>query len=96
MFLDLGLESYLRQLTERIMHIDIGFDAYVREIAIILSNLSISYEWNELNACKDDWDKLALKLSKSLNQDNARKLRSVLDRIKQSLGEVNDKFMGII
>ena len=59
MFLDLGLESYLRQLTERIMHIDIGFDAYIREIAIILSNLSISYEWNELNACKDDWDKLA-------------------------------------
>ncbi len=43
MFLDLALESYLRALTERIIHIDIGFDAFIREAAIILSNLCLSY-----------------------------------------------------
>lgn len=43
MFLDLALESYLRALTEKIMHIDIGFETYIREAAIILSNLVLSY-----------------------------------------------------
>lgn len=43
LFLDLALESYIRALTERIIHIDIGFDAYVREAAMILSNLTLSY-----------------------------------------------------
>lgn len=43
MFLDLGLESYLRGLTEKIMSIDIGFENYIREAAIILSNLLLSY-----------------------------------------------------
>jgi len=58
MFLDLALEGYLRALAERIIHIDIGFEAYVRETAIILSNLVLSYQWDELQACKDDWDKI--------------------------------------
>ncbi len=48
LFLDLGLESYLRLLTERIMHLDIGFDSYIREASIILNNLTLSYQWNEL------------------------------------------------
>jgi hypothetical protein len=43
LFLDLGLESYLRVLTESIMHINIGFEAYVREVTIILNNLVFSY-----------------------------------------------------
>ena len=58
MFLDLALEVYLRVLTERIIHIDIGYEAYVREAAIILNNLTLSYQWNELQACKEDWEKL--------------------------------------
>lgn len=40
------------------MHIDIGFEAYVKEIAIILSNLSLSYEWEEIKFIKEDWDKI--------------------------------------
>ena len=90
MFLDLSLESYLRSLAEKIIHIDIGFDSYIREAAIILSNLTLSYEWDELSVCKDDWDKLVQSISKDMHEDNARKLKSVVDRVKQSLGEVND------
>ena len=37
------------------MHIDIGFEAYVQEVALILNNLCLSYQWNELKYCKDDW-----------------------------------------
>ena len=96
MFLDLGLESYLRALTEKIMNIDLGFESFVREGAIILSNLLLSYEWKELQVCKEDWDKLVSTVCKDMQQDNARKLRSVVDRVKQSLGEVNDTYMDVI
>lgn len=93
LFLDLGLETQLRVLTERIIHIDIGFDAFVREASIILCNLSLSYQWSELAVCKDDWEKLVQPLSKGqMNEENARKVKSVTDRIKQSLGEVTDQF----
>jgi hypothetical protein len=43
MFLDLGLEAYLRGLTERVMNVDMGFEGFIREGAIILSNLLLSY-----------------------------------------------------
>lgn len=86
MFLDLGLEAYLRLLTERIMHIDIGFEGYVREAAIILNNLSFSYQWTELSVCKEDWEKLVLPLASQqgggMNEENAKKIKSVTDRVK--------------
>jgi hypothetical protein len=31
-------------------------------------------------------------MAKSLNEDNARKIKSVIDRVKQALGEVNEVF----
>jgi N-dimethylarginine dimethylaminohydrolase len=96
MFLDLGLEAYLRALTERIMHIDIGFESYIREAAIVMSSLVLSYKWEELSACKQDWDQIVMPFSKQINEDNARKIKSVIDRVKNSLGEVNDSYMGII
>lgn len=91
LFLDLGLELYLRVLTEGIMHIDIGFEAYVREVGIILGNLVMSFQWSELAFCKDDWEKLVMPLARGeVSEDNARKFKSVMDRLKQSLGEVTD------
>jgi len=95
-FLDLSLETQLRQLAEKIMHIDIGFETYIREAAIFLSNLCLSYRWDELQACMEDWDHMVQHIAKDLHEDNARKLKSVVDRVKQSLGEVNDSFMGTI
>lgn len=92
LFLDLALEGYSRQLTERIMHIDIGFNAYVREVSIILNNLCLSYDWLELAYCRDDWNLLVGVMSRDLHEDNARKVKSVIDRLKQALGEVNDAY----
>jgi len=89
-FLDLALEAYVRKLSEKIMHIDIGFEAYIREVSIILNNLCLSYQWEELKYCRDDWAVLVQSLAKNLNEDNARKVKSVIDRLKQVLAEVNE------
>ena len=49
-----------------------------------------------MNFCKEDWDKVVQPFCKNMNEDNARKLKSVVDRAKQSLGEVNDQFVAVI
>jgi hypothetical protein len=64
------------------MHIDIGFDAYIREISIILNNLCLSYTWIELNFCRDDWEAFIKNASKPINEDNSKKIKSVIDRLK--------------
>ena len=74
------------------MHIDIGFDAYIREVSVLLNNLALSYQWDEIKFCRDDWNSLVQSLSKSMNEDNARKVKSVIDRLKQLLSEVNEVF----
>lgn len=78
------------------MHIDIGFDAYIHELGIIIRNLSLSYSWLELKYIKDDYNILVKMLSKSLTEDNARKVKSVIDRIKFALGEVNDTYHDVM
>jgi hypothetical protein len=35
-------------------------------------------------------------LAKNLNEDNARKIKSVIDRVKMALGEVNDVFENVM
>lgn len=95
-YLDIGLEAYLRQLTEKIMHIDLNFSVYLQEISIILNHLCLSYQWVELQYCRDDWNQLVLPLSQSLTEDNARKIKSVIDRLKVALGEVNDTYTDLL
>ena len=57
-----------------------------------MQNLCLSYSWKELKYCKDDWEILVRVISKDLHEDNARKVKSVIDRLKQALGEVNDAY----
>jgi hypothetical protein len=72
------------------MHIDIGYQAYVREVCLLLENLKLSYQWEELSVCKDDWDYAASLTDGIHEQDTARKVKSIMDRMRQMLGEVND------
>ena len=95
-YLDIGLEAYMRQLTEKIMHIDMNFSVYIQEISIILNHLCLSYQWIELQYCRDDWNELVLPLSKNLTEDNAKKIKCVVDRLKVALGEVNDAYTGLM
>jgi hypothetical protein len=65
------------------MHLDLGFENYLRETTIILSNLILSYPWLELTYCKEDWEKLVASITKSqLQEDTARRIKSVVDRLK--------------
>ena len=90
--MDLCLEAYVRKLTEQIMHHDIGFEAYVREVGIILQNLRLSYQWHEVKYCRDDWNALVQTTARDMHEDNARKVKSVIDRLKALLSEVNEVF----
>ena len=74
------------------MHIDIGFEAYLREVSILLNNLVLTYKWTELKYLRDDWEMIVRLMAKNLSEDNARKVKSVIDRVKQALGEVNEVF----
>lgn len=83
-------------MADRIIHIDIGFDAWMREVNIILKNLAMSFRFDELKVCQKDFE-LALKLIPDLNNpklqmDSARKIKSITDRLRHVLGEVNDTF----
>jgi alpha-glucan, water dikinase len=61
-----------------------------------MQNLCLSYTWKELKYCKDDWEILVRVISKDLHEDNARKVKSVIDRLKQALGEVNDAYDSVM
>lgn len=88
-FLDLALMQYIKTLADRIIHIDIGFNALMREVNIILKNLAMSYRWEELAVCQQDFEQLALKLIDNLQSrdeatilDSARKIKSITDRLR--------------
>ena len=70
----------------------------MREVNIILQNLVLSYRWEEIKVCQKDFE-LAIKLigdlrssNKKIVQDSARKIKSITDRLRHVLGEVNDTF----
>lgn len=77
------------------MHNKLDIIGYARQVGIFLDNLILSYgtHWTELKTCKDDLQVLVLdelaKTEGNLTEDSARKMKSVFDRIKGALGEVN-------
>ena len=81
--------QYIKTLADRIIHIDIGFNALMREVNIILKNLAMSYRWEELAVCQQDFEQLALKLIDNLQSrdeatilDSAHKIKSITDRLR--------------
>ena len=93
--MDLCLEGYIKTLSDRIMHIDIGFEAYVRQVGILLANLALSYRWSEIKVCLADWRDLASGLCQGgniNNEDNARKVKAIMDRIRCLMGDINDTY----
>jgi hypothetical protein len=56
----------------------------------------LSYSWSELKFCRDDWEILVKVVAKDLREDNAKKVKSVIDRLKNALGEVNDAYADVM
>lgn len=58
-----------------------------------MENLQCSFQWEEIKICTTDWRKICAELAKNLkSEDEARKFKSVADRLRHLLGEVNDVF----
>ena len=92
-FLDIGLEVYMRQLVERIIHLNsFKFENYIFEITHILKNICFSFKFNEIHMCFEDWSKIVEPLKTSLNVVNALKIKSVADRISRTIGHVVDNY----
>jgi alpha-glucan,water dikinase len=72
------------------MHIDIGYEGYIHEVTLLLKNLALSFKWEELGYLKDDWQNIVVTIGKNLTEDNARRVKSVIDRVKSALAEVNE------
>jgi alpha-glucan,water dikinase len=98
LFYDICLESYLRQLVEKIIHINLDFDQYVNEITAILKNLVVSYDLNEIKICLDDWINIAEKIKSNIKNHNnysvysALKIKSITDRLSRILSHIVDYF----
>jgi len=98
LFYDICLESYLRQLIEKIIHINLEFGHYVSEITAILKNLVISYRIKEIRLCLDDWLNVAENLKSNVTNNNNKtlesslKIKSVADRLSRILTHIIDYF----
>ena len=96
LFFDGALIIYLRQITEKILHIDMDFSNYVNEVTALLKNIDITYNnYPEIKNCLEDWICFAEGLKEEVkkgNQDAAKKVKSVTDRISRLLGHIIDYY----
>ena len=92
LYLDNALESLVRQGVESILHVDIGYKNYLAEIEYILMNLSYSYEFSEIAICLQEHRELVMRAGEHLDEDAARRVKSVLDRARTLLATVSDAF----
>lgn len=92
-FLDMGLEVYLRQIIEKIIHIKtLKFEDYIYQISLILNNIGFSYKYNEIHCVLEDWIKIVEPLKSILNVTNALKIKSVADRASRTIGHIIDEY----
>ena len=94
--MDLALEAYVKTLCDKIISESIPFKYLCKQVGQIVSNLAISFKWEELQKCRDDWLNLAMPLVDLNSEDTARQFKSVADRLRQMLGEVNDTYTDVI
>ena len=96
LFFDGALVIYLRQITEKIIHVNMDFSNYINEITALLKNIWITYDnYPEIRICLDDWLTFAEGLKEEVkkgNQDAAKKVKSVADRVSRLLGHIIDYY----
>ena len=96
LFFDGALLIYLRQITEKILHVNMDFSNYVSEITALLKNINITYNnYPEINICLQDWICYVEGLKEEVkrgNQDAAMKVKSITDRVSRLLGHIIDYY----
>ena len=96
LFFDGALLIYLRQITEKILHVNMDFSNYVSEITALLKNINITYNnYPEINICLEDWICFVEGLKDEVkrgNKDAAMKVKSITDRVSRLLGNIIDYY----
>jgi alpha-glucan,water dikinase len=96
LFFDICLESYLRQLVERIIHVELEFKHYMSEIYEISKNIYSTYRFEELKLTLEDFSKICLPVNTLNNADAALKIKSVCDRFSRILTSIVDGFVNTL
>jgi len=92
LYLDMSLQSYVRQLTESIIHLDLPVVYLIKLISFLLGNLVLNCNFNELDLCVEDWEFFTKIYKKTLetNREQIMIIKASVDRIKRLLGQAID------
>lgn len=98
LYLDMGLEAYMRQLCEEIIHLDIKIKHLLKELAILLRGVQITVSHPELEAASNDYYKFADRLVDLVENDleSALILKASCDRLQRVLGTYVDAYNALI
>lgn len=96
-YLDIALESYMRQLCEEIIHLDLGLIYLCKELHLLLNTISLWCSDDEFSTCIEDYTKFLSLYSKNLESyENSLIIKSSADRIQRVLLSYIDQYTKII
>jgi alpha-glucan,water dikinase len=94
LYLDLALEQLLRAIIERNIHLKLEGKQLTGLIALVLENVTSSYEDPELAACSRHWARL--QSGATFDAEWSRHAKSVADRIGRALSASIDRFYQLL
>src|SRR5262249_24612321 len=89
LYLDLALEQLVRAIIERNIHLKFEGKQLTDPIALVLENVTLSYEDPELAACSRHWARL--QSGAAFDAEWSRHAKSVADRIGRALSAWIDR-----
>jgi alpha-glucan,water dikinase len=93
-YLDLALEQLVRGIIERNIHLKLEGKQLADLIALVLENVTLSYEDPELAACSRHWARL--QNLATFDAEWSRHAKSVADRIARALAAWIDRFYHLL
>jgi alpha-glucan,water dikinase len=94
LYLDLALEQLVRGIIERNIHLKLDGKQLTNLIALVLENVTLSYEDPELAACSRHWTRL--QSAATFDAEWSRHAKSVADRIGRALSGWIDRFYQLL
>jgi alpha-glucan,water dikinase len=94
LYLDLALEQFVRGIIERNIHLKLEAKQLTDLIALVLENVTLSYEDPELAACSRHWARL--QSLAAFDAEWSRHAKSVADRIGRALSAWIDRFYQLL
>lgn len=92
-YLDLALESYMRQLCEEIIHLDIDIVSLCRELGILLESIQINAWTEEMQMAITDYLQFYKLFSNSIyEKPHGLILKASCDRLQRLLGSFVDAY----